>query len=94
MTLKKYNESGKDYLIFDPAQNSQPLTTDILRSLCFRNFGVTSSAILVGPLSENKLYKILDFNGKEVSADDCSSVVFDKYLNDFPPASTIYYFPS
>lgn len=94
MTLNKYHECGKEYLVFDPSKNSQPLTPSIMRSFCCRNFGSNSEGILVGPLSTegNLSYKLIDFSGNEVIGDPESSTVFEKYLKNIPPSSTIYYF--
>lgn len=96
MTLIKYHEAGKEYLIFDPSKNTAQLTPALTRSFCCRNFGINSNGILVGPLANNPkpTYKLVDFSGKEVTVDKESLAIFEKYLNHIPPSSTIYYFES
>lgn len=96
MTLQKYHEAGKEYLLFDPAMNSQPLTDALVRSFCCRNFGISSSGILVGPLLQENTpsYKLIDLSGNEIKKDAGSASVFKKYLNSTAPTSTIYYFPN
>lgn len=96
MTLIKYHEAGKEYLIFDPSKNTAQLTPALMRSFCCRNFGINSNGILVGPIASGKrsTYKLVDFSGNEVNSDRESHAVFEKYLNNIPPNSTIYYFDS
>jgi diaminopimelate epimerase len=46
----KYHALGNDYLVIDPKNLPAPLTTDQIKTICHRNFGVGSDGILLGPL--------------------------------------------
>lgn len=98
MTLSKYHESEKEYLVFDSAKNELPLTIDLLRSFGYRNFGSNSDGVLLladtpsadAPNAEP--YKLLDFYGKEIGIDKESRMIFEKYSKNIPPSNIIYYF--
>lgn len=94
MTLSKYHETEKEYLVFDPSKNPETLTPDLLRSFCCRNFGISSQGILVvsSPADQDAPYKLLDFSGNELSADKESLSIFEKYSKNIPPTNVIYYF--
>lgn len=93
MMLSKYHETEKEYLVFDSSKNPGPLTPDLLRSFCCRNFGINSRGILVVSSNDQAApYKLLDFSGRELSADKESLSVFEKYSKNIPPANVIYYF--
>ena len=95
MTLSKYHETEKEYLVFDSSKNAEALTPELLRSFCCRNFGISSQGILVvsGSVCQNAPYKLLDFSGNELSMDKESFSVFEKYSKNIPPTNVIYYFP-
>ena len=46
----KYHALGNDYLVVDPKNLSSPLTTEQVKTICHRNYGVGSDGILLGPL--------------------------------------------
>ena len=94
MTLSKYHETEKEYLVFDSSKNTETLTPDLLRSFCFRNFGINSQGILVVSRTSNHgtPYRLLDFSGREISLDKESHSVFEKYTKNIPPNNVIYYF--
>ena len=68
MTLSKYHETEKEYLVFDSSKNSEALTPGLLRSFCSRNFGINSQGILVvpSPAENTAPYKLLDFSGNVI----------------------------
>lgn len=93
MTLSKYHESEKEYLVFDSAKNEMPLTMDLLRSFGYRNFGSNSDGVLfLTDAPGTKTYKLLDFSGREMGIDKESRMIFEKYLQNIPPSNIIYYF--
>lgn len=94
MTLSKYHETEKEYLVFDSSKNAEVLTPELLRSFCSRNFGISSQGILVvsRPAGQSAPYKLLDFSGNELSMDKESFSVFEKYSKNIPPTNVIYYF--
>jgi len=94
MTLSKYHETEKEYLVFDSSKNAEALTPELLRSFCGRNFGISTQGILVVscPAGQAAPYKLLDFSGNELSMDRESHSVFEKYSKNIPPTNVIYYF--
>ena len=51
MKFWKYHALGNDYVVLDPKELAQPLTTRQIQLLCHRNFGIGSDGILLGPLA-------------------------------------------
>jgi diaminopimelate epimerase len=84
ITLEKYHGLGNDYLIFDPNKNELELTSENIRLICNRNFGVGSDGLLVGPvLGQEKLeVKILNPDGSEAELSGNGVRIFGKYLKD------------
>ena len=86
--LYKYHGLGNDYLIYDPAKNHAPLTKELVKYLCHRNFGAGSDGILYGPFihkaSPNTLeLKIYNPNGAEAEKSGNGIRIFAAYLKDF-----------
>jgi len=50
LAFSKYHALGNDYIVIDPKHLSAPLTTEQVKTICHRNFGVGSDGILLGPL--------------------------------------------
>jgi len=48
--FSKYHALGNDYIVIDPKHLPAPLTTEQVKTICHRNFGVGSDGILLGPL--------------------------------------------
>jgi len=48
--FSKYHALGNDYIVIDPKNLPAPLTTEQVKTICHRNFGVGSDGILLGPL--------------------------------------------
>ena len=94
MTLSKYHEAEKEYLVFDSEKNEVPLTLELLRSFGYRNFGSNSDGILLlsSFADTSAPYKLLDFSGKEMAINKESRMVFEKYLQNIPPSNVIYFF--
>lgn len=93
MTLSKYHESEKEYLVFDSVKNEIPLTLNLLRAFGYRNFGSSSNGVLVlSETSDNEPFKLFDFSGREIGIDKESRMIFEKYLQNIPPSNIIYYF--
>lgn len=86
--LYKYHGLGNDYLIYDPAKNHAPLSEELIKYLCNRNYGAGSDGILYGPLTdtaspENITLKIYNPNGKEAEKSGNGIRIFAAYLKDF-----------
>jgi diaminopimelate epimerase len=84
ITLEKYHGLGNDYLIFDPNKNDLELTTENIRLICNRNFGVGSDGLLVGPILGNDKLEVKIFNpdGSEAEISGNGVRIFGKYLKD------------
>lgn len=82
--FEKYHCMGNDYLVFDPNKNELALSTEAVKLVCNRNFGVGSDGILVGPyLDQEKMYvKILNPDGSEAEKSGNGMGIFAKYLKD------------
>jgi diaminopimelate epimerase len=50
MNFSKYHALGNDYIVIHPKELKAPLTTEQVKTICHRNFGVGSDGILLGPL--------------------------------------------
>ena len=86
--LYKYHGLGNDYLIYDPAKNHKPLSEDLIKYLCNRNYGAGSDGILYGPITDNNnpqdiLLKIYNPDGKEAEKSGNGIRIFAAYLKDF-----------
>ena len=49
--LHKYSSNGLDYLIFDIRKNGMALSSRGARQICAQNFGISSAAIVTGPIA-------------------------------------------
>jgi len=50
IAFTKYHALGNDYIVIHPKDLPAPLTTEQVKTICHRNFGVGSDGILLGPL--------------------------------------------
>lgn len=86
--LYKYHGLGNDYLIYDPNKNHTPLTCDMVKYLCHRNYGAGSDGILYGPIinkdnpSEFSL-EIYNPDGEQAEKSGNGIRIFAAYLKDF-----------
>jgi diaminopimelate epimerase len=81
----KYHALGNDYLVIDPKDLPSPLTTEQVKIICHRNFGVGSDGILLGPLpAENAkcALKIYNPDGSEAEKSGNGLRIFSRYLWD------------
>ena len=81
----KYHALGNDYLVIDPKDLPSPLTTEQVRVICHRNFGVGSDGILLGPLpAENAKCALRIYNpdGSEAEKSGNGLRIFSRYLWD------------
>jgi diaminopimelate epimerase len=85
MKFTKYHALGNDYIVIDPKDLRGPLTTDQVRVICHRNYGVGSDGILLGPLpsSEAKFaLRIFNPDGSEAEKSGNGLRIFSRYLWD------------
>ena len=88
MRFYKYHALGNDYIVLNPADfpswKNAP-TTDQIRVVCHRNFGVGSDGILWGPLpSKQSEFGLRIFNpdGSEAEKSGNGLRIFSRYLWD------------
>jgi diaminopimelate epimerase len=88
MRFHKYHALGNDYIILDPRDfpSWQPApTTEQIRVVCHRNFGVGSDGILWGPLPSQKSQfglRIFNPDGSEAEKSGNGLRIFSRFLYD------------
>jgi diaminopimelate epimerase len=85
LAFSKYHALGNDYLVIDPKNLPAPLTTEQVKTICHRNFGVGSDGILLGPLpAANAKYalKIYNPDGSLAEKSGNGLRIFSRYLWD------------
>jgi diaminopimelate epimerase len=80
--FKKYHGLGNDYLVIDPNVSDINLTTETIRWICDRHFGIGSDGILYGPIKvgENLSVRIFNPDGSEAEKSGNGLRIFAKYL--------------
>jgi diaminopimelate epimerase len=84
MNFFKYHALGNDYLVIDPS-NVPPLTPEVIKLICHRNFGVGSDGILYGPLVSGNAplgLRIFNPDGSEAEKSGNGLRIFSRYLWD------------
>ncbi len=85
MKFTKYHALGNDYLVLDPHDLRAPLTTEQVRVICHRHFGVGSDGILLGPLpaaGARCALRIYNPDGSEAEKSGNGLRIFSRYLWD------------
>ena len=85
IAFTKYHALGNDYIVIDPKQLTAPLTTEQVKLICHRNFGVGSDGILLGPLpsaSARCALKIYNPDGSIAEKSGNGVRIFSRYLWD------------
>ena len=85
IAFTKYHALGNDYLVIDPKDLPAPLTTEQVRTICHRNFGVGSDGILLGPLPATTAkcaLKIYNPDGSLAEKSGNGVRIFSRYLWD------------
>ena len=83
--FSKYHALGNDYIVINPKDLPAPLTTELVKTICHRNYGVGSDGILLGPLPSKKaLFGLRIFNpdGSEAENSGNGLRIFSRYLFD------------
>lgn len=81
----KYHALGNDYIVINPKDLPAPLTTEQVKIICHRNFGVGSDGILLGPLPADKAkcaLKIYNPDGSIAEKSGNGLRIFSRYLWD------------
>jgi diaminopimelate epimerase len=85
LAFTKYHALGNDYIVINPKDLPAPLTTEQVKTICHRNFGVGSDGILLGPLpAENAkcALKIYNPDGSIAEKSGNGLRIFSRYLWD------------
>jgi len=85
IAFTKYHALGNDYIVINPKDLHLPLTTEQVKTICHRNFGIGSDGILLGPLpAENARYalKIYNPDGSLAEKSGNGLRIFSRYLWD------------
>jgi diaminopimelate epimerase len=85
MKFFKYHALGNDYIVMDPRDLPAPLTTEQVKTICHRNFGVGSDGILLGPLPSTTAkcaLKIYNPDGSIAEKSGNGVRIFSRYLWD------------
>jgi diaminopimelate epimerase len=85
IAFSKYHALGNDYIVIDPKNLPAPLTTEQVRTICHRNFGVGSDGILLGPLpsaTAKCALKIYNPDGSLAEKSGNGVRIFSRYLWD------------
>ncbi len=83
--FSKYHALGNDYIVMDPKNLPAPLTTEQVKMICHRNFGVGSDGILLGPLPSPNAkcaLKIYNPDGSIAEKSGNGLRIFSRYLWD------------
>jgi diaminopimelate epimerase len=81
----KYHALGNDYLVINPKNLPAPLTTEQIKTICHRNYGVGSDGILLGPLPSKIApfgLRIFNPDGSEAEKSGNGLRIFSRYLFD------------
>ena len=85
IAFTKYHALGNDYIVIHPKDLSAPLTTEQVKRICHRNFGVGSDGILLGPLPSTTAkcaLKIYNPDGSIAEKSGNGVRIFSRYLWD------------
>lgn len=83
--FSKYHALGNDYIVIDPKHLPAQLTTEQVKTICHRNFGVGSDGILLGPLPAQNAkcaLKIYNPDGSLAEKSGNGLRIFSRYLWD------------
>jgi diaminopimelate epimerase len=82
MHYYKYHGLGNDYIVIDPQKTNIKLTTENVKLICDRNFGIGSDGILYGPLFVDNTIclKIYNPDGGLAEKSGNGVRIFSRYL--------------
>jgi len=85
IAFSKYHALGNDYIVINPKALPAPLTTEQVKKICHRNFGIGSDGILLGPLPATTAHcalKIYNPDGSIAEKSGNGVRIFSRYLWD------------
>jgi len=85
MKFFKYHALGNDYIVLNPGDVGDELTSSQIRSICHRNYGIGSDGILFGPFISPQgdfVLRIFNPDGSEAEKSGNGLRIFSRYLWD------------
>lgn len=85
MQFIKYHALGNDYIVLNPADVGDQLTSAQIRLICHRNYGVGADGILFGPFESSECdfaLRIFNPDGSEAEKSGNGLRIFSRYLWD------------
>ena len=85
MKFSKYHALGNDYIVVNPSDTVEELTTNEIRVICHRNYGIVSDGILFGPIETKECdfaLRIFNPDGSEAEKSGNGLRIFSRYLWD------------
>ena len=85
MKFSKYHALGNDYIVVNPSDTVEELTTNEIRVICHRNYGIGSDGILFGPIETKECdfaLRIFNPDGSEAEKSGNGLRIFSRYLWD------------
>jgi diaminopimelate epimerase len=85
MNFFKYHALGNDYIVINPGDIQNKLTSSQIQRICHRNYGVGSDGILLGPLETSDAdfaLRIFNPDGSEAEKSGNGLRIFSRYLWD------------
>jgi diaminopimelate epimerase len=83
--FSKYHALGNDYIVLNPHDIDQELSTSQIQSICHRNYGIGSDGILLGPIGDDdRVFALRIYNpdGSEAEKSGNGLRIFARYLWD------------
>ena len=81
----KYHALGNDYIVVNPEEIKQSLTSEQVKKICHRHYGIGSDGILLGPLETKEFdfaLKIYNPDGSVAEKSGNGLRIFSRYLWD------------
>jgi diaminopimelate epimerase len=85
MKFFKYHALGNDYIVLNPADVGNQLTSSQIRLICHRNYGIGADGILFGPFESSECdfaLRIFNPDGSEAEKSGNGLRIFSRYLWD------------
>lgn len=83
--FSKYHALGNDYIVINPEEIKQSLTSGQIKQICHRNYGIGSDGILLGPFETTEsdfALKIYNPDGSVAEKSGNGLRIFSRYLWD------------
>lgn len=85
MKFSKYHALGNVYIVIEPVEGEDTISEDQIKTLCSKNYGVSSDGVLVGPYKSEKAsfgLRIFNPDGSEAEKSGNGLRIFCRFLYD------------